>query len=230
MKTVPASFIALGGLFASLAQAHVAITYPGWRGNNIFSNETFPFGMQWIYPCGGLGVTSNRTHWPLDGGAIAVQPGFNSGHKSALMYINIGIGEEPASFTTVMVPMFHLTGPTNEAYDGTFCLPKVPIPAGLNPREGDKASIQVIQAAQHGGTLFSCADIIFTSDESKILPVDGSNCFNISSLRVEAASIEINSSPITDPSKPTVSIASPFHAARSVMAPIFCLLAVIILM
>ena len=37
--------------FVALASAHSVITYPGWRGNNLISNETFPYGMQWIYPC-----------------------------------------------------------------------------------------------------------------------------------------------------------------------------------
>lgn len=100
-------------------------------------------------------MTQNRTHWPLEGGAIAVQPGYNSGHQSALMYVNIGLGEVPSNFTTVMVPMFHLTGPTNEAYDGTVCLPHVPLPRTVEPKEGDLATIQVVQAARHGGALFS---------------------------------------------------------------------------
>jgi len=36
---------------AALASAHTIITYPGWRGNNLITNETFPYGMQWMYPC-----------------------------------------------------------------------------------------------------------------------------------------------------------------------------------
>ena len=54
----------------TLSQAHMVITYPGWRGDNLNSNGTtpaqnpttigvdyvngtnvFPYGMQWIYPC-----------------------------------------------------------------------------------------------------------------------------------------------------------------------------------
>jgi hypothetical protein len=55
----------------SIAQAHTVITYPGWRGNNLHTNGTapqvtgsigidydsdngtvsFPYGMQWMYPC-----------------------------------------------------------------------------------------------------------------------------------------------------------------------------------
>ena len=69
---------AMYGLLATLLLAatgavrgHMVITYPGWRGDNLLSNgtlpefntdaigvtyedgaPTFPYGMQWIYPCG----------------------------------------------------------------------------------------------------------------------------------------------------------------------------------
>ena len=36
---------------AAIASAHTVITYPGWRGNNLITNDTFPYGMQWMYPC-----------------------------------------------------------------------------------------------------------------------------------------------------------------------------------
>lgn len=36
---------------AGLAAAHTVISYPGWRGNNLITNDTFPYGMQWMYPC-----------------------------------------------------------------------------------------------------------------------------------------------------------------------------------
>lgn len=36
---------------SALVQAHTVITYPGWRGDNLITNETFPYGMQWMYPC-----------------------------------------------------------------------------------------------------------------------------------------------------------------------------------
>ncbi len=36
---------------AGLAAAHTIITYPGWRGDNLITNASFPFGMQWMYPC-----------------------------------------------------------------------------------------------------------------------------------------------------------------------------------
>ncbi|KAF3798852.1 hypothetical protein GCG54_00008310 [Colletotrichum gloeosporioides] len=240
MKSGFTSVTVLAGSFASLATAHVEISYPGWRGNNIITNETFPFGMQWMYPCGGLNVTQNRTHWPLEGGAIAVQPGYNSGHQSALMYVNIGLGEVPSNFTTVVVPMFHLTGPTNEAYDGTVCLPHVPLPRSVEPKEGDLATIQVVQAARHGGALFSASlsrvssrmpdGLLIAGDESKIAPVNESNCFNSSGLSIQAASIAINENSITDPSPTVVSTPSPTNAAIRMVAPVSGLIAVLLLL
>ncbi|KAL0769062.1 hypothetical protein CaCOL14_008370 [Colletotrichum acutatum] len=155
MKTFSTLVVATCWLFVALAHGHTVLSYPGWRGNTFITNETYPFGMQWTYPCGGLGVTQNRTYWPISGGALAVQPGWNSGHKMALMYINLGLGESPKNYSMVMVPRFQLTGPSNQEYEGTFCLPKVPLPAGVTPKEGDLASIQVVEAAQHGAALFS---------------------------------------------------------------------------
>ncbi|KAL2876448.1 hypothetical protein SGCOL_008254 [Colletotrichum sp. CLE4] len=126
------------------------------------------------------------------------------------MYVNLGLGESPKNYSMVMVPRFQLTGPSNQEYEGTFCLPKVPLPAGVTPKEGDLASIQVVEAAQHGAALFSCIDIIFTEDVSKVTPVTEDNCFNSTNLKVEAATLETNSSPITNPSAPaTTTTASP---------------------
>ncbi|KAK2034901.1 hypothetical protein LX32DRAFT_688886 [Colletotrichum zoysiae] len=230
MKGSSSLTIVIGWFLAALAQGHTVISYPGWRGNTFVTNETYPFGMQWTYPCGGLGVTQNRTHWPIDGGAIAVQPGWNAGHKTALMYINLGLGEEPKSYTTVMVPRFLLTGPTNEVYNGTFCLPKVPIPKGVALKEGDLASIQVVQAAQHGATLFSCVDVIFTGDQSKVTEVTGDNCFNSTDLKIEAATLEVNTSPITEPSTATTASPSPTSGASRNIVGISCLVGLVLLM
>ncbi len=44
--------LVLCGLWAAAGVgAHVVVTYPGWRGNNLITNETFPYGTQWLYPC-----------------------------------------------------------------------------------------------------------------------------------------------------------------------------------
>lgn len=41
-------------LLAATASAHIVISYPGWRGNNLITNDSFPYGMQWTYPCTSL--------------------------------------------------------------------------------------------------------------------------------------------------------------------------------
>jgi hypothetical protein len=68
------SFLLAAAALVSQASAHLVITYPGWRGNNLhdsgktpdntipedglgvhYNNQThdleYPYGMQWIYPC-----------------------------------------------------------------------------------------------------------------------------------------------------------------------------------
>ena len=45
------SSLLLAVAYAALASAHTIITYPGWRGNNLITNASFPYGMQWMYPC-----------------------------------------------------------------------------------------------------------------------------------------------------------------------------------
>ena len=45
------SFVILCAATVALVEAHSVITYPGWRGDNLITNDTFPYGMQWMYPC-----------------------------------------------------------------------------------------------------------------------------------------------------------------------------------
>ncbi|KAH9874210.1 hypothetical protein IAQ61_004839 [Plenodomus lingam] len=186
----------------SLASAHTVIVYPGWRGNNIRTNGTvsdtdpsivpgslgmnyhqdtesygFPYGMQWMYPCGGMPMSQNRTKWPIKGGALSIQPGWFPGHALALFYINMGYGNEPLNYSHAMLPVFQITGPSNQQYEGTFCLPQVPLPANYTPKIGDNATIQVIELAQHGAALYNCADITFAEPED-VPEVNATNCFN----------------------------------------------------
>jgi len=192
---------ALAALCTQLT-AHLIITYPGWRGNNLhttgllsngavppdglgasYDNTTqeliYPYGMQWMYPCGGMSTTANRTKWGLEGGAISFQPGWFSGHKTAFIYINLGIGTVPLNMSFPMVPVFQITGPTNNAYPGTFCLPQVPLPPGMNFSVGDNATIQLVETAVHGAALYSCVDITF-AEPKDVAPVNSDNCFNSS--------------------------------------------------
>ncbi|PNY23396.1 Uncharacterized protein TCAP_06668 [Tolypocladium capitatum] len=177
---LPLFFLAL----LAVASAHSVITYPGWRGNNLITNDTFPYGMQWMYPCGGMGTTSNRTYWPTTGGAVAFQPGWFRGHSIAFAYINLGFGTDgpdngPQNMSNPMVHQFEIIGPTNNPFPGTICLPQVPLPVNATVKAGDLATIQVVELAQHGAALYSCVDIIFAEPgDKRIAEVNETNCFN----------------------------------------------------
>ncbi|KAL7938419.1 hypothetical protein V8C35DRAFT_292045 [Trichoderma chlorosporum] len=168
----------------ALIEAHTVMVYPGWRGNNLITNATFPYGMQWMYPCGGIGTTRNRTYWPTTGGAVSFQPGWFRGHLQAQLQINLGYGTDgpdngPPNMSNIMVKPFELLGPTNNPFPGTVCLPQVPLPAGANVSAGDMATIQVVEQAQHGAALYSCVDIIFAEPGDPRIPiVNETNCFN----------------------------------------------------
>ncbi|OJK02170.1 hypothetical protein ASPACDRAFT_76596 [Aspergillus aculeatus ATCC 16872] len=185
-------------LSLSLANAHSIITYPGYRGNNLHTNGTvqqtnglgvgwengsyvYPYGMQWIYPCGGMPTSTNRTKWPVNGGAIALQPGWFQGHSTAFMYINMGLGTVPDNMSLPMVPVFEITGPSNNPYPGTICLPQVPLPADISPKVGDNATIQIVEVAKHGASLYDCVDITFAEDD-EVAEVTKDNCFNSSDI------------------------------------------------
>ncbi|KAK2733340.1 hypothetical protein FQN57_002160 [Myotisia sp. PD_48] len=183
-------------LFATLVQSHTVIVYPGWRGNTLHSNGTvddtrglpiapakngsgslYPYGMQWLYPCGGMPQSLNRTKWPVTGGAISFQPGWFSGHKTAFIYMNLGLGTIPLNMSHPMVPPFQIVGPTAKPYPGTFCLPQVPLPTNITVKVGDNATIQVVETAVHGAALYNCVDITF-ADVKDVEPVTKENCFN----------------------------------------------------
>ncbi|KAJ5573946.1 uncharacterized protein N7459_008373 [Penicillium hispanicum] len=189
-------------LCAGLAHAHSVITYPGYRGNNLHTNGTvaqsnglgvaydktndsyiFPYGMEWIYPCGGMPRSLNRTKWPVRGGAVAVQPGWFPGHATALIYVNLGFGEIPENMSHPVVSPFQISGPTNNPYPGTFCLPQVPLPANISVQPGDYATIQVVETAKHGAALYNCVDIEFAEvHDPEIQEVTRDNCFNSSDI------------------------------------------------
>lgn len=174
-------------LAATLVSGHILITYPGSRGNNFITNETFPFGMQWHYPCesttlisywpkqnhsrrkriltadepgGGLPLSNNRTFWPTTGGALAFQPGWFSGHATAFLYVNIGLDSDgpdggPLNWDNQLEDAWQLLGPSNGPYPGTLCLPDVKVPSDLGVKAGDNASIQIVELATHGASLFA---------------------------------------------------------------------------
>ncbi|KAI9843274.1 MAG: hypothetical protein M1837_006489 [Sclerophora amabilis] len=169
----------------SLISAHTVITYPGWRGNNLRDTEEFPYGMQWDYPCGGMNVTTNRTNWPIEGGAIAIQPGWFQGHAKAYFYINMGYGTDflggPKNMSFPMLPVFEITGPSKEAYNGTFCLPHVPLPVNSTAKIGDNVTIQIVEVAVHGAALYNCVDVTL-SDPKDVADVNNQTCPNMTEI------------------------------------------------
>lgn len=171
------------GAWTSFVSAHTIITYPGQRGNNLQSNATFPNGFQWMYPCGGMSLTTNRTKWPTTGGALGIQPGWFPGHATAFFYINMGFGPTPSNHNFPMLPVFQITGPSRDQYEGSFCLLHVPLPANTTVKAGDLATIQVIETAVHGAALFNCVDIIFADPGDEEIPeVNKGNCDNTSNI------------------------------------------------
>lgn len=126
-------------------------------------------------------MSENRTKWPVRGGAIAFQPGWFSGHSSAFMYFNLGLGNNPDNYSFVMQNGLNIIGPSKEPWPGTFCLPQVPLPAHLNVNVGDNATIQVIETALHGAALYNCVDITFAEPED-VPEVNETNCFNSSQI------------------------------------------------
>ncbi|KAK4197123.1 hypothetical protein QBC40DRAFT_286036 [Triangularia verruculosa] len=179
---------------AAVTSAHIVITYPGWRGNNLITNSTFPYGMQWMYPCGGMEVTTNRTYWSTKGGAIAFQPGWFQGHATAMIYVNMGFGTEgtedgppggPPNMSFPMVPPFQILGPSKNPYPGTVCLPQVPLPVNATVKAGDNATIQIVELAVHGAALYSCVDITFVEPgDERLGEVNETNCFNSTDIGV----------------------------------------------
>jgi len=163
-------------LTAQLASAHFQITFPGWRGNTLDGES------QWQYPCGGLAPTTNRTKWPVNGGGkLSVVPGWNAGHPTALFYVNMGFGNAPTNATHPMLPVFQIVGPSKDPFPGSFCLPQVPLPVNSSVKVGDNATIQVIQVALHGASLYNCADITFVDEKDADEPEPGL-CTNSSTI------------------------------------------------
>ncbi|KAL4988460.1 hypothetical protein BDW68DRAFT_159133 [Aspergillus falconensis] len=203
LPTSPSQWLATAMLCMGLVDAHTVIVYPGYRGNNLHTTGTvegtdglgaawssdndtivYPYGMQWAYPCGGMPTSQNRTKWPLEGGAVSLQPGWFPGHSRAQIYINLGLGTVPPNMSHPMIKPFEIVGPDNDPYPGTICLPQVKLPSGIEVRAGDNATIQVIELAQHGASLYNCVDITFAEPE-EVAEVNSTNCFNSSHISFE---------------------------------------------
>lgn len=54
-----------------------------------------------------------------------------------------------------VVKNFGIIGPDNVEYNGTFCLPQVPLVTNVTFEIGDNITIQVIEVAQHGAAIYN---------------------------------------------------------------------------
>jgi hypothetical protein len=100
--------------------------------------------------------------------------------------MNLGFGTDgpgggPPNMSFPMIPVFQIVGPSKNPYPGTFCLPQVPLPANTSVNVGDNATIQVVETAVHGASLFSCVDITF-AEPADVPEVNATNCFNSSDI------------------------------------------------
>jgi hypothetical protein len=82
------------------------------------------------------------------------------GFKNSFIYINIAKieGNElaPGNFSRLAIPPLAITGKDDfNPYPGQFCLPQVPMPAGVQFNIGDRATIQVVQVAANGAAVYS---------------------------------------------------------------------------
>jgi len=149
-------------LLASLASAHFTIEYPEMRGDSFADGAS-----QWVYPCSsrlnlysmvlnaystlpGANVNqtaaTNRTLWPLTGGSINT----DLHHPWTYFFVNLGLGTNYPTFNISLT-----TQPVNVTGNGTFCLPKITLPAGLSVVDGQNASIQVVTVGQSGSALYN---------------------------------------------------------------------------
>jgi hypothetical protein len=137
--------------------------------STLYSNATYTDTPP-SHPGGGMPTSTNRTKWPVKGGAIAIQPGWFQGHAYAFFYVNLGLGEIPINMSLPMVPPFQVVGPTRDPYPGTFCLPQVSTPQNVTVNVGDKATIQIIETAAHGAALYNVCLHTHSLSFSTILP------------------------------------------------------------
>ncbi|KAI9787889.1 MAG: hypothetical protein M1816_007375 [Peltula sp. TS41687] len=138
------STLSIGLLLVPLASAHFHFDYPTSRGSDTTNQRTFP--------CGGYGVSSNRTEWPVAGGPIHL----TLGHDRSKVQVLLALGTDPGEhFNITLLPTIQEEGP------GKFCLPTVHVPAGSGVMDGMDATIQVITDTESGAGLYNCADITF---------------------------------------------------------------------
>ncbi|KAI4241066.1 MAG: hypothetical protein L6R42_011383 [Xanthoria sp. 1 TBL-2021] len=115
-----------------------------------------------------------------------------------------------------MQPVFQITGPTNVQYDGSFCLPQVPLPANFTAKIGDNATIQIVETAQHGAALYNCVDITF-ADPKNVPEVNETNCVNSTNIGFE---LVFSTDSLTSAASPVTSRITAWSASLPLIAAI----------
>jgi hypothetical protein len=62
--------------------------------------------------------------------------------------------------TNIIQPVFQITGPSKDPFPGHFCLPDLPLPKNASVQVGDNATLQVIQVALHGASLYNVSYLL----------------------------------------------------------------------
>ncbi|KAK3299846.1 uncharacterized protein B0H64DRAFT_437061 [Chaetomium fimeti] len=164
---------------ASLAEAHFGIEYPPMRANTLGSQQNTTYS-QWTNPCAGVPgnlTTTPPTPWPLTGGSLKL----SLHHPWTYLFINLGLGPDVSNFNYTLT-----TPPWNSTGNGTLCVPRLALPAGLPVRDGTRASLQVVTVGGDGSALYNCADVVLR-EGAEVLA--GGEC--VSSEGVEVAPVRV---------------------------------------
>lgn len=158
--------------------AHFVVEYPIPRGYNEDTTSQFP--------CGGMNeVSTQRTLYPITGGAIGIE----IGHARTNIEVLIAFESEPTSnFNTILRKTFTQIGM------GKFCMTNVNMPAELDIHEGTNATIQVITNSDDDGVggYYSCSDITFGISAFDFDICQNSTGVSISSAKVSGNANETN--------------------------------------
>ncbi|KAE9364387.1 hypothetical protein N431DRAFT_473978 [Stipitochalara longipes BDJ] len=138
--------LASASVLASFAYAHFTIEYPEMRGDSFAAGAS-----QYIYPCANVNQTSstNRTIWPLTGGSLNL----DLHHQWTYYFVNLGLGTDNPTFNITLTQQL-----LNETGNGTLCMPKIVLPAGVTVSDGQNASIQVVTVGQSGSALYNVSN------------------------------------------------------------------------
>ncbi|RKF54319.1 Uncharacterized protein OnM2_098015 [Erysiphe neolycopersici] len=158
--------------------AHFAVEYPAPRGYNEETTNQFP--------CGGLNeVSTQRTLYPITGGAIGIEVG----HARTNIEVLIAFESEPTTkFKTILRKTFTQMG------TGKFCMTNVNMPVELDIHEGTNATIQVITNSDDDGIggYYSCSDITFGISAFDFDICQNSTGVSVSSIKVKGNANETN--------------------------------------